>query len=153
MKTATSGERENLMERIYHTWDEWECYPAGFYETRPPREGMTDDECRDAYASFLADDDQFREALDGVLRDWPNSCEHYLSNERMNRVAWLGQAAMCYATGVGRQYRSGYNRLTKRQQAAADATALEYLNAWLVSRSEPALDAGAAASKTVMDLY
>ena len=138
---------------MYHTWDEWECYPAGFYETRPPFEGMSEDECRDAYAAFLADDAQLRHGLEGVLSEWPNSCEHYLTNERMNRIAWLGQAAMCHQTGVGRQYRSGYNRLTKAQQGRADSTALEYLNKWLTGHGEPTLDARSAASKTQMDLY
>lgn len=141
------------MERIYHRFEAWECLPAGFYETHPPQEGMTDEECRDAYAAFLSDDDRFRTALDQVLAEWTNSCEHYLSNERMNRIAWLGQAAMCRATGVGRQYRSGYNRLTKEQQERADTTALEYLNKWLADRGEPTLDARSAASKTQMDLY
>lgn len=141
------------MERVYHVWDSWECYPAGFYETRPPREGMSDEECRDAYAAFLADDEAFRAGLEGILADWPNSCEHYLTNERMNRIAWLGQAAMCHQTGVSRQFRSGYNRLSKTQQARADATALEYLNKWLTARGEPTLDAQSAASRTEMDLY
>lgn len=141
------------MERIYHTWDEWECYPAGFYETHPPREGMSDEECRDAYASFLSDDDLFRTALERVITEWPNSCEHYLSNERMNRVAWLGQAAMCIETGVSRHYRGGFSRLPQDQQDIANATALEYLNRWLTSRGEPTLTPDEAASRTEMDLY
>ena len=140
------------MNRIFHTWDAWECYPAGFYETRPP-EGMTDDECRDTSASFLADDAAFRAGLDGVLSDWPNSCEHYLSNDRMNRIAWLGQAAMCHETGVSRQYRGGFNRLSREQQDRANSTALEYLNKWLTARGEEPLTPEAAASKTEMDLY
>ena len=53
------------MRRIYHTWDEWECFPAGFYEPRPPA-GMTDDEAREAYRAFLADDEAFRHGLDRV---------------------------------------------------------------------------------------
>lgn len=140
------------MKRIYHTWDEWECFPAGFYETRPP-EAMTEDECRDAYASFLADDDAFRRGLHRVLLEWPNSCEHYLSNERMNRIAWLGQAAMCIETGVSRQFRGGFTRLPEAEQERANATALEYLNRWLVSQGEEPVDAAGAASRTQADLY
>ena len=44
------------MERIYHTWDKWECYPAGFYETKPPQKDMTIDDCKQAYADFLRDE-------------------------------------------------------------------------------------------------
>jgi len=71
------------MERIFHTWDQWECYPAGFYETKPPHKDMTIDECKQAYADFLRDSDRFRHAGLQVLLEWPNSCEHYLTNERM----------------------------------------------------------------------
>lgn len=141
------------MERIYHTWDKWECHPAGLYETKPPYEGMTADECREAYAEFLGDLDRFRAALEGVLAKWPNSTEHYLTNERMNRIAWLGQAAMCYETRVPRAFRSGYMLLSAEAQAAADALALEYLNQFLTSRGEAALTADEARSKTEADLY
>lgn len=141
------------MKRIFHTWDEWECYPAGFYEPKPP-EGMTAEDARREYARFLRDDERFREALQGVLRDWPNSCEHYLSNERMNRIAWLGQAAMCYATGVSSEFRSGYSRLTANERHRADLTALEALNQWLSERGEPRIpDITQAASRTQANLY
>lgn len=141
------------MERIYHTWDEWECYPAGLYETLPPQEGMSAQECRDAYAEFLADLDRFRAGLEGVLSDWPMSTEHYLTNERMNRIAWLGQAAMCHQTRVPRAFRSGFMLLTPAQQEAANTLALEYLNRFLVERGEKPLTPEEAQSKTEADLY
>ena len=142
-----------MVERIYHTWDQWECYPAGFYDPNPP-EGMTADEARAEYGSLLRDDGRFQEALRGVLADWPNSCEHYLTNERMNRIAWLGQAAVCYATGVSSEFRSGYNRLSRAERVQADQTALDALNQWLTARGEPAIpDLDAAASRTKANLY
>lgn len=141
------------MDRIYHTWDEWECYPAGFYDPKPP-EGMSPEQARREYAAFLRDSDRFRGALQQVLSEWVNSCEHYLSNERMNRIAWLGQAAMCRATGVSSEFRSGYGRLTKAEQARADQVALEALNQWLSARGEPPLpDLAAAKSRTQANLY
>lgn len=141
------------MDRVYHTFDAWECYPAGLYETKPPLEGMTAQECRDAYCEFLRDLDRFRAALEGVLRDWPNSTEHYLTNQNMNRIAWLGQAAMCYETRVPRAFRSGFMQLTDEEQAAANGLALEFLNRFLVARGEPTLDMANAQSRTQADLY
>jgi hypothetical protein len=141
------------MERIYHVWSEWECYPAGFYESHPPTEGMTAQECRDAYAEFLRDLDRFRAGLEGVLVDWPTSVEHYLTNERMNRIAWLGQAAMCHQTGIPRAFRSGFMMLTDAEQGAANLLALEYLNRFLVGRGEKTLTIDEAQSKTGADLY
>lgn len=141
------------MDRVYHTWDKWECYPAGMYETHPPLEGMSAQECRDAYTEFLRDLDGFRAGLEGVLRDWPNSTEHYLTNENMNRIAWLGQAAMCHQTKVPRAFRSGFSALTEGEQEAANELALEYLNRWLTARGEPALTMEQAASRTQAELY
>lgn len=141
------------MNRVYHTWDEWECYPAGLYETRPPHEGMTTQECIDAYAEFLRDLNRFRDGLEGVLADWPNSTEHYLTNARMNRIAWLGQAAMCHQTRVPKRFRSGFALLTPDEQDAANRLALEYLNRFLTGRGERALTLEEAQSRTEADLY
>jgi hypothetical protein len=141
------------MNRIYHTWDQWECYPAGLYETHPPGEGMSAQECRDAYAEFLRDLERFRAGLEGVLADWPCSIEHYLTNERMNRIAWLGQAAMCHQTRIPRAFRSGFMLLTTAEQDAANRLALEYLNRFLEGRGEPPLTLEEAQSRTEADLY
>lgn len=140
------------MERIYHTWDQWECYPAGFYEERPP-ESMTRTDAIQAYAEFLRDLPRFRGALERVLTEWPKSCEHYLSNVNMNRIAWLGQAAMCIATRVPSSFRGGFNLLAESEQRAANSLALEYLNRWLTARGESILTPDAAKSRTEVDLY
>lgn len=115
--------------RFFHTWDEWECHKAGFYETK--FEGKTEDECKRLYAEFLGDDQRFRDALEKVTSEWKNSCEHYLTNNSMNRIAWLGQASMCYATGIPSKYSAGFYLLSNEQQDKANRTALEYLNLWL----------------------
>lgn len=140
------------MKRIYHTWEKWECFPAGFYNDDPPRD-MTPQEATESYMYFLRDLPRFEKALARVLEEWPRSCEHYLSNESMNRIAWLGQASMCIETGVPACFRGGFNLLTDEEQKAANALALKYLNKWLVSQGEPALDETSAKSKTVANLY
>lgn len=141
-----------MVKRVYHTWDQWECYPAGFYDPKPPR-GMTVPECKTAYRNFLADLTRFSKALDRVLAEWPNSSEHYLSNERMNRIAWLGQASMCIETRVSKFFCGGYFLLPEGKREAADLCALEALNKWLATRREAPLTLQEAASKTQADLY
>lgn len=142
-----------MIDRIYHTWDEWECYPAGFYEPKPPDKSLTDENCRNMYHDFLQDLPRFETGLQGVLRDWPNSCEHYLTNERMNRIAWLGQAAMCHETRVPAKYCGGFNRLTEDEQLAANEMALKYLNIWMETHGEEQLTLETAKSKTEANLY
>lgn len=117
------------IKRIYHTWDKWECYPAGFYENS--KHGMTKDQCEDEYKIFLSNIPRFESALKRVISEWKNSCEHYLTNEKMNRIAWLGQASLCIESGIPSCFRSGYFLLTREERQAADDKALEYLNKWL----------------------
>jgi hypothetical protein len=140
------------VERIYHTWDRWECYPAGFYENNPPG-NMTPAEANKAYEEFLRNIPRFEAAMARVINEWKNSCEHYLSNENMNRLAWLGQAAMCIETRVPAAFRGGYNKLTAEERQAANEAALKYLNIWLKRHSEGPLTLETAKSKTVANLY
>lgn len=146
---AQSNGKES--KRIFHTWEKWECYRAGFYDEKP--KGMTQDEGEEKYREFLADLSQFEAALKIVTEHWPNSCEHYLTNDRMNRIAWLGQASVAQALHIPSCCRGGYNRLTDEQKTAADDMALRYLNRWLVSRGEPEIAREQALSRTEADLY
>lgn len=141
------------MDRVYHTWDKWECYPAGFYNPKPPRRDLTTDDCKSMYADFLRDDVRFTSASIGILADWRNSCEHYLTNERMNRIAWMGQAAMCWATGVSKFFCGGYFLLTEVEQKRADWIALDAINVWMKQGGHPTISMVDALGKTKADLY
>ena len=141
------------MKRIYHKWDKWECYPAGFYEKKFHDDSMSEDDCKQMYATFLRNIPLFELTMECVLASWKNSAEHYLSNESMNRIAWLGQAAMCYLHRMPATYCGGFNLLNDDEKLAANLAALKYLNKWLVSRGEPALTLVEAESKTKANLY
>jgi hypothetical protein len=139
------------MNRIYHVWDKWECYPAGFYENS--KEGMTKEECETAYKDFLSDGLRFSAACLSVINTWKNSCEHYLTNEKMNRVAWMGQAAACLEMGIPSCYRAGYFKLTSQQQKEADLIALEYINRWLERNGYPQTDLEGAGVSANANIY
>ena len=129
---------QNVTSRIFHTYHDWECEKAGFYAQR--FDGMTSEQCKLAYRDFLADTDGFRKAANSVIVEWVNSCEHYLSNFAMNRIAWVGQAAMCYATGIPSKFCSGYNLLTQDEKDAANLVALDVINDWLLQNSRDCID-------------
>lgn len=138
--------------RIFHTYEKWECYKAGFYATT--MDGMTKAQCEESYREFLSDIPRFSRALQGVITKWINSCEHYLTNESMNRIAWLGQAAACYDMGIPSTFRSGFFLLTEKEQEAANQCALEYLNRWLFEnfRAEVTLEEAYSGSRQ-SDIY
>lgn len=152
LSDVISGYEPNDKGRVYHTWDKWECYRAGFYAERPPND-MTQDQGEELYREFLADLSRFEAALVIVTSEWKNSCEHYLTNDRMNRIAWLGQASVAQALGIPSLCRGGYHRLSEEQRKAADALALKYLNLWLVAHGRTEVDFEKAGGRTEAELY
>jgi hypothetical protein len=115
------------MKQIYHPWHKWECFRGGLYETAC---NLETDVAKDAYAEFLSDDDRFMAAIRRVFVEWPVSCEHFLTNESINRIAWLGQASMCIETGVPSIFRGGFKRLSVDGQRRANSVAEECLREW-----------------------
>lgn len=117
-----------ISKRIYHPWTKWEDNTHGFY-------GGLDypkDNTLELYASLLRDLSRFEAALKTIISEWKYSCEQNLTNEDMNRIAYLGQAACALVYNVPSAIgRGGYNLLTPEEQKAADAMAEKYLNLWL----------------------
>jgi ParB-like chromosome segregation protein Spo0J len=137
--------------RIFHTWDKWECYRAGFYKERP--DGMTQQDGEEKYREFLSDLPRFELSLKAVTEQWNFSCEHYLTNDRINRIAWLGQASVAHALGIPSCCRGGYHLLTQEQQQAADGLALSYLNKWISSKGMGTVTFEQAGGRTEAELY
>lgn len=135
---------QDKTSRIFHTYDKWECEKAGFYAQKV--EGKTSAQCEEMYRDFLSDVDRFRDAANNVINEWVNSCEHYLTNFAMNRIAWIGQAAMCYETGIPSKYCSGFNLLTEEEKQAANEVALDVLNDWLLQNGREPVEMDEALS-------
>jgi len=51
----------NDPDRIFHTFDKWECHKAGFYASK--FDGLTTDQCELEYAQYLSNEERFREGL------------------------------------------------------------------------------------------
>ena len=142
----------NDADRIFHTHDKWECHKAGFYLSK--KDGMSSEECERTFADFINNSELFATALDSVISEWVNSCEHYLTNKAMNRIAWLGQAACCYQTGIPSVFCSGFNLLSIEDQNRANKVALIALNKWLTSNNRNVVDMETALSAgRQIDIY
>jgi len=141
----------NDKNRIFHTWDKWECYKAGFYNTS--MNGTKKEDAEMMYADFLSDTQQFADSLEHIITEWKHSCEHYLTNSALNRIAWLGQAAACYAKGLPATYRGGFNLLSNEEQITANETALIYLNKWLEQHGRAIVTMEDGLSGLQVDLY
>lgn len=120
---------EKDKSRIFHTYDKWECHKAGFYKSK--KKDWTNEQCEKEYIRILSDPQLFSDILEKLIVEWKYSCEHYLTNKSMNRIAWLGQAAVCYESGVPAAYSGSWFKLTEEEQGKANAVAFVYLNKWL----------------------
>lgn len=125
-RTLNTGD-EN---RIFHTYDKWECHKAGFYKSA--KSGWTAKQCGDEFIKIIEDPILFDSILEKLIKEWKFSCEHYLTNRSMNRIAWLGQAAVCYHSGVPSKFCSSWSQIPKWKQDEANQVALKYLNIWLL---------------------
>lgn len=139
------------LNRIFHTWEKWECYPAGFYENKFG--DLSKKEGQEIYKEFLNSKKLFSFALKRVISEWKMSCEHYLTNEKMNRIAWLGQASVCIALGIPSIYKGGFFLLNKNEQSRANLLALKYLNIWLKNNGYPETDLNGAGINSHADIY
>jgi hypothetical protein len=136
-------------DRIFHTYEKWECQKAGFYASKV--DGKSKVDCESEYAEFLRDSEAFRAAGMALIKEWKYSSEHYLTNKAMNRIAWMGQASACYARGLPSKYCAGFNQLTDEEQHTANLVALDCINAWMVEneREELELDEAISAGRQV----
>lgn len=148
VRTANTDDED----RVFHTFDKWECNAAGFYESKPPK-GMTAESCKTEYRNLLADIPAFEAALERVISEWKCSCEHYLTNSAMNRIAWLGQASLCLANGIPSEFRGGYALLAEQQQLAADQAALRALNKWMITNGRPEVSMEEANPNRQAEIY
>lgn len=137
--------------RVFHTFEKWECHKAGFYAST--KQGMTKKQCEQFYADFLSNYDRFADALEHVVTEWKHSCEHYLTNESLNRIAWLRQASVCYESGIPSCFCGGFNLLTEEQQNKANLLALKYLNKWLLANGRQETDLDSAMTSRQSTLY
>jgi hypothetical protein len=120
----------NDHSRIFHTYDKWECHKAGFYKST--KDGWTHEQCEKEFIRILSDQTLFSEILNKLIIEWKHSCEHYLTNKSMNRIAWLGQAAVCYSSGVPSRYSNAWFDIPVEIREQANSTALKYLNKWML---------------------
>lgn len=143
---------EGDVNRIFHTHDKWELVEYGFFNSTHPK--LSAEQCKYRYKEFLQDDDLFRVTLFELFEKCPNSCEHNLTNGSLNRIAWLGQAAVSFKHQIPAVFCSGFNLLSDQEQDAANLVAFEALNTWLeMHEMEPVTFETAYQSGRQVELY
>lgn len=127
--------KEGDENRIFHTFDKWEAVKYDFYEQT--HRTLTPKQCEYKYKELLSNPEEFDSVLEVITREWQYSCEHNLTNSSLNRIAWLGQAAVAYKYKVPSRFSSGWTMLTKEEQDKANEVAFKHLTEWLKKNNLP----------------
>ena len=117
-----------MSERIYHHYEQLEEFKKGMWRIV---RGEARRKFAERAAVLMRDSDVFGAAMRQVLIDWPLSCEHNLTAEDTNRLAWLGHAGCCTAVGSCEENtRIGWHMLTQSEQDEANRVAQSVLDEW-----------------------
>jgi hypothetical protein len=117
-----------MIDRVFFHYEDLEEYHAGMWK-RPT--GITRKDFVGYAADLMRCPDEFNLAMQEACDKWPNSCAHNLTCLDSNRIAWLGHAGCCIATGSPEECtRVGWHTLTSEEQDEANRVAAEVLHDW-----------------------
>ena len=116
------------MKRIYHHYTLWEEYKYGMWKTF---HGQELDNFLIIAIEFTGNHLLYGYWMKEVIRLWEYSCEHNLSDNSINRQAWIGHAACCLALGCPEHVtRLAWHSLSDNQQILANLQATEAIKEW-----------------------
>jgi len=122
------------VQRVFHKWDDWECTAAGMYSAANCV-GTDEHVFKLKYRDFLANLDRFQHGIDRVFAEWPISCENFLTNQNINRVAWIGQSSACIELGLPSSFKGGFWLLSINEQQRANELAENNLVKWIIKHN------------------
>jgi len=129
--------RHEVRERIYHHFGDLEEFHAGMWRIVRGNERKSNIE---AAANLMRNSPAFKRAMQEAIETWTNSCQHNLTAENVNRIAWLGHAGCCIGVGSPEENtRAGWHTLSKQEQDEANRVAAEVLSQWDAANSDRGL--------------
>lgn len=116
------------IERIYHSWEKWEDYKAGFYDNLSGKEKQS---MIDKAVEMFSSPELTEKYMNEVITKWYYSCEQNLTNNGMNKIAYIGQAACCLFFGIPATITmEAWSSVPEEHQVVANRIAEEKLNEW-----------------------
>lgn len=114
--------------RVYYHYELLEEYKYGMWRIE---RGIDRKAYIEEAAMLMRDPERFEAAMMRAVNEWPVSCEHSLTAEDTNRIAWLGHAGCCIEVGSPEEAtRAGWHTLDRQEQDEANAAAARALSQW-----------------------
>ena len=116
------------IKQIFHPFDVWEDHKFGFYNNISG--GNKAEMIKDVIQLFC-NPEETEIYMNRVIEEWPFSCEHNFTNEGMNKIAYLGQAACALYKGVPSTVTmEAWSQVPQPFRDMADETAQRIINQW-----------------------
>ncbi len=115
--------------QIFHPWDVWEDYKYDFYNNCTGEEKK---EKINLCIEMFNNEMETRQAMFYVVSNWRKSMEHNLTNNAMNKIAYIGQAACAYYARIPSTVTmEAWSLLDEDVQERANGIAQEALDFWI----------------------
>ena len=122
--------KEIELEQIYHPYNVWEDYKNGFYDNIS---GKNKVDMINKVVEFFTDPQQVEEIMNRVTKEWFYSCEHNLTNNAMNKIAYIGQASLSYLHKIPSTVTmEAWSKVPKESQEIANGIAEKAYESWLM---------------------
>lgn len=116
------------IKRIYHSWEKWEDYKSGFYNNVSGKDKAN---MIEKVIELFTDPVLTRKYMSKVIKDWFFSCEQNLTNNGMNKIAYIGQAACCLYAGIPSTVTmEAWSKVPNDYKVIADSIANDVLKEW-----------------------
>jgi hypothetical protein len=120
------------MKRIYHNYLKWEDYLNGMWRKVLPEE---EEEMLHVAIEFTGDHSRYGSAMRRVIKEWPFTCEHNITDNSINKKAFIGHCAVCIELGIPEYItRQAWGFLNQEQQDLANLEAENTIKEWYQSK-------------------
>ena len=113
-------------DRVYHPYWDWEEIDSNMW-------GSVDNKKMwiKRAIKFTSDHEKYGRFMMRVVNEWPISCENSLTDNSLNKRAWVGHAAVALAIGCPEYItREAWGSLTDEQRLLANKKADRAVDCW-----------------------
>jgi hypothetical protein len=119
------------MKQKYYNYEEWEEYKYGMWRKLPKHE---EGKYLKKAIDFTKDHNLYGNAMLKVIKEWPISCLQNLTNNDINKKAWIGHAACCLAFNCPEYIvREAWSHLSTKEQKLANERAEQAILQWTLN--------------------
>lgn len=123
---------QRKFKRVYHPYWDWEEIKFNMWGDVVDRK-----EWVEKAIEFTGNHKLYGSYMMRVVNEWPISCENALTDNSINKRAWVGHAAVALAIQCPEDIvREAWGKLTDEQQLLADKEANAAIRAWANSYIE-----------------